>query len=67
MPGWMMKSYQVSHFLALLPPATFSFIFHGSDFFTLWESVLVSQDREVLIETESDCGADNDCVSVSLE
>ena len=32
MPEWILKFYEVSHFLAMLPPAVYSFIFYGEKF-----------------------------------
>ena len=65
MPDWIMKSYQISHFLALVPPAFYSYIFYGSEFLSMFESI--TADREVLIKNESEEVDDSQMTSVSLD
>ena len=64
MPAWILKSYQISHFLAMLPPALYPFIFSGSDFLAMFPNA--TTDREVLIENEN---KEEDCemTTVSLD
>ena len=66
MPEWSQKFYQISHFLAILPPALYPFIFSGSDFLAICQNA--KTDREVPIgnrahEEEEDC----EMTTVSLE
>ena len=65
MPDWMMKCYQISHFLALLPPAVYPYIFHGAELMTLCEKI--TNDREVLIENETEEADESEMTSVCLD
>ena len=53
MPGWVFVWYQVSHFLAMMLPALYPWVFSGPGLLTEWARAPASGDREMLVQAEA--------------
>ena len=65
MPEWIMKFYQISHFLDMLPPALYPYIFSGSDFLAMCQTTTTG--NPVGKETQNKEAEDCEMATVSLE
>lgn len=53
MPGWVLTWYQVSHFLAMMLPALYPWVFSGPGLLTEWARAPASGDREMLVRDQA--------------